>query len=61
MRACVHWALARQEPRIARTADWRIADWSPASWQFRDLGPSRVPLSSADSEFARKTAPRGPV
>eukprot|EP00969_Alexandrium_andersonii_P203328 8984787-Alexandrium_andersonii.AAC.1 len=33
----------------------------PASWQFRDLGPPRGPLSWADSASARETAQKAPL
>eukprot|EP00969_Alexandrium_andersonii_P007002 305557-Alexandrium_andersonii.AAC.1 len=53
-----HWLLARQEQRIERITDWRIADCVSelVSWRFRDLAPPRDPLSSADSESAREMA-----
>eukprot|EP00969_Alexandrium_andersonii_P303663 13424396-Alexandrium_andersonii.AAC.1 len=36
--------LAPEEQRIARIADWRIADWGVTSSRFRDLGPPEAPL-----------------
>eukprot|EP00969_Alexandrium_andersonii_P356570 15446815-Alexandrium_andersonii.AAC.1 len=41
IRAIESWGIARQEPRIARIADWRIADWSP---RFGGFGPLQAPL-----------------
>ena len=49
------WLLARQSPRIARIADWRIADWSS---RLRPFAPSEPlnPDSSAGSGSDRNTA-----
>eukprot|EP00969_Alexandrium_andersonii_P095431 4216376-Alexandrium_andersonii.AAC.1 len=43
------WPLARQEQRIVRSADWRIADWEPAKLRFRGFEPPPSPISSAKS------------
>eukprot|EP00969_Alexandrium_andersonii_P202352 8941222-Alexandrium_andersonii.AAC.1 len=43
MPACAIWLPARQEQRLARIADWRIADWSLPAGDFAPSDPLEAP------------------
>eukprot|EP00969_Alexandrium_andersonii_P156676 6926504-Alexandrium_andersonii.AAC.1 len=55
----INWLLAPQEQRIARIADWRIADWSLRAGDFATSDPpSRPALVDGFGICARSAAGR---
>eukprot|EP00969_Alexandrium_andersonii_P359215 15452683-Alexandrium_andersonii.AAC.1 len=58
---CSDWLPAREDTRIARIADWRIADWRSLLRDVAPLGPPEAPLSSPDLESVREVAQNAPL